>query len=347
MRKLIDALEQNHSLKPEGYHRLLNCEDTGVVEYLHLRAREVTLPVFGNIIYLRGLIEISNCCRNDCFYCGIRKSNTGIKRYSLNEDQILDACRLGYDLGIRTFVLQAGENQETKDETITKIVANIRRAYPDCAITLSLGEKSRKTYENFFNAGANRYLLRHETYNQKHYQYLHPETMSLDNRLRCLDDLKTIGYQVGTGIMVGSPCQTIGNLVEDICFVEQFKPEMIGIGPFIPHKDTPFADYPAGNVELTLKLISIFRLMFPKALIPSTTSLNTVIQDGREKGILSGANVIMPNLTPVVERNKYELYNNKTINGAEAVEGLSILKDRMRAIGYQISGERGDYKKIK
>ncbi len=343
MKIIIDRLRSVHTLEIDEYKQLLSCREQNTIDYLHQQAREVALSEFGNQIYIRGLIEISNCCRNDCYYCGIRKSNTTIKRYRLDEDIILDCCKQGYQLGFRTFVLQGGEDAGMSDDTIEFIVANIHKLYPDCAVTLSLGEKSFESYKRFFQAGANRYLLRHETYNEIHYRYLHPEKMSSEYRINCLNNLKTIGYQVGTGIMVGSPFQTIDNLVNDILFIEKFQPEMIGIGPFIPHKDTPFASYPTGSVELTLILLSIFRLMRPKALIPSTTALNTIDSKGREKGILAGANVIMPNLTPNTQRKNYELYNNKSHLGAESAEGLEILRKQMQAIGYEISGERGDY----
>ncbi len=343
MKTIIDNLRSNRTLKAVEYKQLLSCTNQEVINYLHQQAREVALSQFGNRIYIRGLIEISNFCRNDCFYCGIRKSNTNVRRYRLNENSILDCCKQGYALGFRTFVLQGGEDAGISDEKTEHVVASIRKIYPDCAITLSLGERPKEVYERFFTAGANRYLLRHETSNETHYKRLHPEKMSYENRLRCLNDLKAIGFQVGTGIMVGSPFQTIDNLVEDILFIEKFHPEMIGIGPFIPHRKTPFADYPAGNVQLTLTLLSIFRLIHPAALIPSTTALNTIDSKGREKGILAGANVIMPNLTPGDQRNNYELYNNKTFQGAEAAEGLEILRKRMQAIGYEISQQRGDY----
>ena len=248
------------------------------------------------------------------------------------------------DLGFRTFVLQGGEDPVLTDERIEDIVSTIRRSYPDCAITLSLGEKSREAYERFFQAGANRYLLRHETYDKEHYQQLHPTGMSCEHRLQCLRDLKDIGYQTGTGIMVGSPGQTIKHLIQDILFIEQLRPEMIGIGPFLPHGETPFAQSPSGTVEQTLLLLSIFRLMHPSALIPATTALATLTPDGRERGILAGANVVMPNLSPQEERKKYNLYNNKASLGAESVEGLNILQQQLEKIGYQISFSRGDYK---
>lgn len=318
--------------------------DAETLRYINEQAREVSLLHFGNRIYIRGLIEISNYCRNNCLYCGIRKGNPHIERYRLTEENILECCKQGYERGFRTFVLQGGEDPALTDDRIEKTVAAIRQSYPDCAITLSLGEKPREAYERFFQAGANRYLLRHETRNELHYKQLHPAEMSSKQRLQCLRDLKDIGYQTGTGIMVGSPGQTVEHIIEDIRFIEQLRPEMIGLGPFLPHHDTPFAGYPGGTVEQTLLLLSIFRLMHPSALIPATTALATLAPDGRERGILAGANVVMPNLSPREERKKYELYNDKASLGAESAEGLALLQKQLKAIGYEISTERGDFK---
>lgn len=344
MQQWIDRLKENQQLPIEGYKALLTCRDAKILEYLHVQARQVALSQFGNKIYIRGLIEISNCCQNNCYYCGIRKGNRNVERYSLDLETILSCCAKGHELGFRTFVLQGGEDRTESTEWIEETVRSIRNRFPDCAITLSLGEKPREAYERFFQAGANRYLLRHETFNREHYGQLHPPGMSLEHRLQCLNNLKEIGFQTGTGIMVGSPGQTVDHLVEDILFIERFRPEMIGIGPFIPHHDTPFANKPAGSIEQTLTLLSIFRLMYPKALIPSTTALASLAKDGRERGILAGANVVMPNLSPGNERRKYELYNNKASLGAEAAEGLSLLREQLHAIGYEVSTERGDYK---
>lgn len=343
MKILIDKLRRERKLSAEEYKALLLCQDAEVLEYLQRQAQKETFARFGNKIFIRGLIEISNRCRNNCYYCGIRKENSNVARYELTQDEILACCREGYQIGFRTFVLQGGEAPEMKDNRIAETVAAIRREFPDCAITLSLGERSRQAYERFFRAGANRYLLRHETHNEQHYRKLHPAEMSLAHRLQCLDQLKEIGYQVGTGIMVGSPHQTIDHLVEDIRFIEQFRPEMIGMGPFIPHHDTVFATSPPGNMELTLKLLSIFRLMLPDALIPATTALATLAPNGRERGILAGANVVMPNLSPPSQRAKYSLYDNKASMGAEAAEGLKRLEEELKKIGYEISKERGDY----
>jgi biotin synthase len=344
MKQWIDKLRQERTLTPEEFQQLLTGCDAEILRYINKQAQEVALLHFGNKIYIRGLIEISNCCRNNCYYCGIRKGNPNIERYRLSQESILNCCKQGYELGFRTFVLQGGEDPALTDDQIEMTVARIRQEYPDCAITLSLGEKSREAYERFFRAGANRYLLRHETYNESHYRQLHPAEMSGKQRLQCLADLKEIGYQTGTGIMVGSPGQTVEHIIEDILFIEKLRPEMIGIGPFLPHHDTPFAGHPNGTVEQTILLLSIFRLMHPAALIPATTALATLIPDGRERGILAGANVVMPNLSPREERKKYELYNDKASLGAESAEGLAALQKQLNAIGYEISTERGDFK---
>lgn len=342
-RWILNKLQKERTLTPEEFRQLLTEWDAETLHAINEQAREVSLRHFGNKIYIRGLIEVSNCCRNNCFYCGIRKGNTHVERYRLSEESILDCCEQGYELGFRTFVLQGGEDPAFTDERITSVVSAIRQKYPDCAITLSLGEKSREAYERFFRAGANRYLLRHETYDESHYRQLHPAEMSCRHRLQCLRELKEIGYQTGTGIMVGSPQQTVEHLIQDILFIGELRPEMIGIGPFLPHQDTPFARCPAGTMEQTLLLLSIFRLMHPKALIPATTALATLSPDGRERGILAGANVVMPNLSPREERKKYTLYNNKASLGAESAEGIKILAQQLKEIGYEISFSRGDF----
>ena len=343
MKTIVDKLCQEHTLNAEEYRSLLLCENAEVLSYLQEKAQQTTIARFGHAVFIRGLIEISNRCRNNCLYCGIRKSNTMVSRYALSRETILSCCREGYALGFRTFVLQGGEDVSQTDDWIEETVSAIRQEFPDCAITLSLGEKTKEAYQRFFKAGANRYLLRHETFNESHYRELHPSDMSRDIRLQCLEWLKEIRYQTGTGMMVGSPGQTIEHLVEDLLFIESFHPEMIGIGPFIPHKDTPFANEPAGSIGMTRKLISIFRLMHPSALIPATTALASLSSDGREQGILAGANVVMPNLSPTSVREKYTLYNQKAAFGSEAAEGLKLLEEQLNLIGYTISKERGDY----
>lgn len=345
MKHLIDKLREERHLEPQEYRLLLDgaC-DSDVLAHANAAAREVALERFGNGIYIRGLIEVSNYCRNNCYYCGIRRGNLNVARYRLSKEQILECCRIGNEIGFRTFVLQGGEDRIMSADFIEDVVRSIRAEFPDNAITLSLGEYDRVAYQRFFDAGANRYLLRHETSSAEHYATLHPAEMSFDHRMQCLRDLKEIGFQTGTGVMVGSPGQTIDNLVGDILFIEDFKPQMVGLGPYIPQHDTPFADKPAGSIEITLMLLSIFRLMLPDALIPSTTALASLSSDGRERGILAGANVVMPNLSPEDTRAKYALYDNKKATGLEAAEGLRGLESQLNAIGYHISYERGDYR---
>lgn len=312
-------------------------------DLLFQTARKVAREVFGNRIYKRGLIEISSYCKNDCYYCGIRRSNQKAERYRLTKEQILSCCETGYALGFRTFVLQGGEDPYYNDDRMVGIVSEIREKYQDCAITLSLGEHSYESYKRLYDAGANRYLLRHESADPEHYRKLHPAEMSLENRKECLWNLKDIGYQVGTGFMVGAPGQTEETLQEDIAFIRKLQPHMIGIGPYVSHKDTPFAGEKNGTLEQTLELLAIFRIMFPHALIPATTSLGTIHPKGREMGILAGANVVMPNLSPVDVRKKYLLYDNKICTGEEAAECRQCLEKRMESIGYQLVEDRGDY----
>lgn len=329
---------------PANLRELLLTSDQNLREALLATARATALKQFGNKIFIRGLIEFTNYCKNDCYYCGIRCSNVRVERYRLTKEQILSCCWTGYQLGFRTFVLQGGEDPFFSDAVMVDIISAIKSTHPDCAITLSIGEKSYESYKAMFDAGADRYLLRHETADAGHYALLHPARLSLANRLECLKMLHKIGYQVGTGFMVGSPFQTIDNIIEDLLFIKEFKPHMIGIGPFIPHHDTPFHDKKAGTLEQTLRLIAILRLLLPKALIPATTALGTIASDGREQGILAGANVVMPNLSPIEVRENYSLYDNKLCTNEESAEGLKQLQERIQKIGYNIVVDRGDYK---
>lgn len=342
MKKLIDKLSQTQLLSRDELTLLIDNRNEELAEYLFQKAREARHQYYGHDIFVRGLIEISNCCRNDCLYCGIRRSNDQAVRYRLTSDEILECCETGYKLGFRTFVLQGGEDLSFTDEKIVEIIRRIKQVFPDCAVTLSIGEKSYESYLRYYQAGADRYLLRHETANAAHYAQLHPAEMSHARRMDCLRSLKAIGYQTGTGFMVGSPFQTTDNIVEDLLFMADFKPEMVGIGPFIPHHETPFAQQPGGTLELTVYLLAIIRLLLPKVLLPATTALGTIDPDGREKGILAGANVIMPNLSPQSVRQKYMIYDNKLSSGLEAAEYLNQLKETMQSIGYQIIESRGD-----
>lgn len=342
IREIVDKVKRRQDITLEEFRMIMETASKEEMEYLVSTARKVADSIYGKNVYVRGLIEFTNYCRNDCYYCGIRRSNKEAERYRLTEEQIMECCQMGYELGFRTFVLQGGEDPYFTDDRICEIIKNIKNRYEDCAITLSIGEKSRASYERYFEAGADRYLLRHETANECHYRKLHPAELSLENRKRCLWNLKEIGYQVGAGFMVGSPGQTMETLYEDIRFIKELQPHMVGIGPFIPQHSTPFKGEKAGTLEETLKLLSIIRLIHPKVLLPATTALGTIHPMGREKGILAGANVVMPNLSPVSVRKKYELYDNKICTGDEAAECKNCLQSRMEKIGYTIPVDRGD-----
>lgn len=340
--KLINTLEKKHSLSKRGYRKLIENYSADAAELLAEKARTARAKVYKNHVYIRGLIEISNICKNDCLYCGIRRSNKDCARYRLTPEEIIDCCKRGYKLGFRTFVLQGGEDGYFTDEILCDIITKIKENCPESAVTLSLGERSHASYQRLFSAGADRYLLRHETADKKHYKKLHPEDMSYKKRMKCLRYLKKTGFQTGCGFMVGSPHQTAKHIAKDLKFIEKFKPDMCGIGPFLPHHNTPFKDSAAGSAVLTLYLLSIIRLISPDILLPATTALGTILPDGREKGILSGANVIMPNLSPENVRSKYELYNNKLSSGLEAAEQKEFLAEKMKSIGYEIVTNRGD-----
>ncbi len=343
---LIQKLAKAHSLSLSEYIYLIENRNEEAAKRLAGLAVDVRKKIYKNAVFIRGLIEISNICKNDCLYCGIRRSNKNCDRYRLTHEEILACAEEGYLLGFRTFVLQGGEDGYFTDDILCKIIKSLKSHYPKCAITLSMGERSAKSYKKLYDAGADRYLLRHETADKNHYEKLHPPDMSFEHRMECLNDLKKIGYQTGCGFMVGSPYQTSQTLAEDLKFIEVFQPDMCGIGPFIPHKDTPFKENKAGTVELTCYLLSIIRLICPSVLLPSTTALGTIHPFGRELGIQAGANVVMPNLSPSSVRKKYELYNDKICTGAESAQAIDSLKQRMSAIGYEIVTDRGDRKNI-
>lgn len=342
MKSIIDKLRTHHGLEAREYRALLTMRNSGDVDYLMAQACEVAQAQFGKGIFLRGLIELSNVCRNDCHYCGIRRSNGHVSRYTLTREQVLACCDQGYTIGFRTFVLQGGEWGEERSQWIADLISEMKHHWPDCAITLSLGEHPQDTYALWRKAGADRYLLRHETHNERLYSLLHPRVMSRTHRLQCLDWLKELGYQVGTGIMVGAPFQSVTSIVEDIQFLIAFKPHMIGLGPFVPQHDTPLRHFPAGSADMTSRLYAILRLAIPTALIPSTTAMATIEADGRLRGILSGANVVMPNLSPADIRQFYALYDNKAALGAESAQGVKKLADELSSIGYHIDWSRGD-----
>jgi biotin synthase len=344
MTTIIEQLQAARDLSDTELKSLI--ETNQYDRELFQRADAVRRKYYGTDVYVRGLIEFTNYCKNDCLYCGIRRDNRNLERYRLSKDEILSCCENGYGLGYRTFVLQGGEDPFYTDDRICEIVSEIRKKYTDCAITLSIGEKPYKSYETFFKAGANRYLLRHETANTEHYAKLHPVEMSLENRKNCLRNLKKIGYQVGSGFMVGSPFQTTECLIEDLRFLQELEPAMIGIGPFIAHRETPFNRFKNGDLRRTLRLIAMLRLLFPYALIPATTALGTADPQGREMGLCAGANVVMPNLSPVDVRKKYELYDNKICTGEEAAECRACLSRRVASVGYEIVTNIGNVRKL-
>ena len=341
---LLSSFEYDNNINKKKLEKNKKDDIENLKEYLRVKARDKADKVFGKFVFMRGLIEFTNYCKNDCIYCGIRRSNRNVDRYRLTEEEILSCCDIGYDIGFRTFVLQGGEDPYYNDvNNMIRIVEKIKNKFPECALTLSIGEKEKEYYYALKDKGANRFLLRHETADNEHYIKLHPKEMSLENRKKCLTNLKKLGFQTGTGIMVASPYQTLENIANDFVFMQEIKPEMIGIGPFLPHKDTPFANEKKGELELTLIIISILRLIFPLALIPATTALGTIKDGGREMGILHGANVVMPNLSPIDVRKKYLLYNDKISTGTESAEGVLNLKKNMEDIGYILTGSRGDF----
>ncbi len=342
MKELINKLAENHKLSLQEWETLIGTEFP--LEDLFEKADYVRREIYGNLVYIRGLIEISSYCKNDCYYCGIRCGNKNAQRYRLSKEQILDCCEAGNQLGFRTFVLQGGEDPFFTRERVTDIISEIKSRYPENAVTLSLGEKDYETYQEWFDAGADRYLLRHETADKEHYEKIHPPQMSFEHRIQCLRDLKTIGYQVGCGFMVESPYQTNLSLAQDMQFITEFQPEMVGIGPFISHQDTPFKEEKTGSLEKTLKLLALIRLAHPHVLLPATTALGTIHPQGRELGLKAGANVVMPNLSPKDVRKKYSLYDHKICTGEEAAECIRCLKLRVESAGYEIVEDRGDYK---
>ncbi len=341
-RDLIKKLRDNRELSRDEYKQLLISMTKEDEEFLYKNAREVREEYYGKDVYVRGLIEFTNYCRRDCLYCGIRASNKECDRYRLSREQILECAETGYELGFRTFVMQGGEDMKFSDEEMCMIISDLKERYPDCAITLSIGERERTSYEKYFAAGADRFLLRHESITPEHYSRLHSESQKIETRVRCLKDLKEIGYQVGCGIMIGSPFQTVDHLISDLLFMKEFKPHMIGMGPFIPHAQTPFRDRPAGKLEDTLHMLGIVRLMLPYVLLPATTALGTIVPTGRELGLLAGANVVMPNLSPTGVRAKYTLYDGKICTGDEAAECVACLKRRIESTGYRLAVARGD-----
>ena len=340
---IIERIASGKTLSVEEWIQAIDYNDPGYAEELKAAASVTRDRIYGRKVFARGLIEFTSYCRNDCYYCGLRRSNRDALRYRLSYDCIMDTADAGYMAGFRTFVLQGGEDSYFNDERLIMIVRGIKERYPDAAVTLSVGERSFESYKALKEAGADRYLLRHETADSIHYRKLHPDDMSQENRIRCLHDLKSLGYQTGAGMMVGSPGSSSRTLAEDMVFLSSLKPEMVGIGPFIPHSATPFWNEERGSVGLTLRMVALVRLALPHAMIPSTTALATASSDGQLQGILHGANVIMPDITPPAERGKYMIYDGKKITGEEAGENLRQIAESMESIGYELSMGRGDY----
>lgn len=344
MKELISRIAAEHNADKNDLIRIISSRNPEYDEFLFETADSIRRSIYGTDVYIRGLIEISNYCKNNCLYCGIRCKNKNVERYRLDENEILECCDEGYRLGFRTFVMQGGEDSFFTDEMICRIVSAVKKKYSDCAVTLSIGEKSYESYKAFYEAGADRYLLRHETASAEHYKKLHPQNMSFENRMKCLENLKSIGFQTGAGFMVGSPYQTDESLADDLLFISRFKPHMVGIGPFIPHQDTPFKDFPQGSLRDSLVMVALTRLLLPNALIPSTTALGTIDSNGRELGLKAGANVVMPNLSPVRFRKLYSLYDNKICTGEESAQCKVCLENRVRNAGYQIVCDKGDFR---
>ncbi len=346
IKKIVFDVLLNKKLTVDDFEYILTNYNEDDFEFIKSSASKIAIAIFGKRIYFRGIIEFSNICKNDCLYCGIRRSNSNCERYRLTKDEILECCEDGYNFGYRTFVLQSGEDGYFSDEVMVDVVKTIRDKYNECAITLSIGERSKESYKKLFDAGANRFLLRHEAANKELYEKIHPSFQKYENRFRCLNDLKEIGYQVGAGMMIGVPYQTNRNIAEDLYFIQEFKPHMVGIGPFIPHKDTPYKEEKAGSIELSLLCLSLVRLMLPNVLLPSTTALGSLEGNGRQEGVLHGCNVVMPNLSPMSVRKKYLLYDNKAGVDLDAKASIDTLRKQMEEIGYEVVVNRGDYKEL-
>lgn len=339
--KIIDKLYQNHNASEDELIFLIDNLDDKSKEYLFEKSHKTSLKYYQNNVYIRGLIEFTNYCKMNCKYCGIQSDNKKVERYRLTKDEILNCASIGDKLGYKTFVLQGGEDPFFTDEVLIDIIKSIKEKFPNNAITLSIGERSFESYKVLFEAGADRYLLRHETATKELYEFLHPNA-SFENRRKCLNDLKSIGYQVGAGFMVGLPSETTIDLVNNLTYIKQLSPDMCGIGPFIPHKDTELKNEKQGSLELTLVMLAITRLLLPAVLLPATTALGSIDKNGRERGLKVGANVVMPNLSPTSVREKYSLYDGKICTGDEAAECRQCIEQRINSAGFKLEVCRGD-----
>lgn len=341
---LLDKLKNERKLQKEEFLYILDNINIDSFVYLKKLSRAVTDTTYGKSVYLRGLIEISNYCSRSCNYCGIRRENDQVNRYRLTKEEILNSCKIGYDLGFKTFVMQGGEDNYFTKEVLSDIISTIKEHYPDVAVTLSIGERSFEDYQAFYDAGADRFLLRHEAYSKRLYEHLHPSSMSYHNRIECVKNLKEIGFQAGIGMMVGSPSQTNEDLAEDLIFMQELLPAMCGIGPYISHPNTPFKNEETGNPKHTLVMVALARLILPKALLPATTALATLDKEIRLEALRLGANVVMPNLTPLEPRKSYEIYQGKKISGSEAAEEMKNIIEEIENIGLKVDHVRGDTK---
>ncbi|KDR96695.1 iron-only hydrogenase maturation protein HydE [Peptoclostridium litorale DSM 5388] len=342
MKTLLDKLYIENDLSERELALLLQNMDSESEKQLFEYSSMLKTKHYGKSVYMRGLIEFTNFCKQDCLYCGIRRSNSNAERYRLSKEEILRCCEEGHVLGYRTFVLQGGEDSHYDDSKIIDLIKLIKSNFPDSAVTLSIGEKSFESYKSYYDAGADRYLLRHETASKRLYEQLHPG-MSFENRINCLKNLKKIGFQTGAGFMVGLPGQTNEDLAKDLVFLKEVKPEMVGIGPYIPHPNTPIGKNSGGSLEKTLIMLALARLLLPDVLLPSTTALGTIDPLGREKALNAGANVVMPNLSPTNMRKKYELYADKICTGDEAAHCRKCIEGRINRAGFEVDMSRGDH----
>lgn len=333
--EIINKLYTQKSASREELIFLLNNLNEAYTKYLLKKSNDVRKQNYGDVVYLRGIIEFTNHCKRNCLYCGIRRDNKSTDRYRLTKEEILECATLGNKLGYKTFVLQGGEDPYFTDEKMIDIIKLLKERFPQNAITLSLGERSYESYKSMYEAGADRYLLRHETASKELYEALHPDG-NFENRIKCLKDLKEIGYQVGAGFLVGLPDSNVYDMVENLLFIKELEPAMCGIGPFIPQKDTSLSKEKQGTVEETIIYLALIRLLVPDILLPSTTALGTIDPLGREKGLKAGANVVMPNLSPVSVREKYALYDGKICTGDEAAECRNCIERKIVNAGFRV-----------
>ena len=341
--ELIAKAAATRSLSRGELIELLSDDDCN--EALFAAADDVRRRYVGDGIHLRALIEFSNICRNNCCYCGLRRDNRNIKRYRIDADTIFNLAEYAArNMGLKTIVLQSGEDMFFDRDKLCDIIRRIKTL--DVALTLSIGEKTAAEYKAYKAAGADRFLLRIETTDRDLYHQLDPG-MSWQNRRRCLADIAAAGLEVGSGVMVGLPGQTIESLADDILFFREINADMIGIGPFIPHPDTPLKDAAGGTLEMSLKVMALTRLLLPDINIPATTAMETLAPDGQTKALQAGANVIMPNVTLTQYRRHYELYPGKSTTNYTPDESLKVLRDKITGINRFVATDKGFHHQTK